>query len=100
MPFRWKDCAIARAHGGADIFCLASLLGYDDLISHADLVQGGIQPASPKKELKVNIRAVQAARPGAFGSGAPFTELLIQRNQSAGFRRLHPHRQSRHGPLL
>ena len=32
--------SVARAHGGAHVFCLAGFLDDDDLIRHAGLVQG------------------------------------------------------------
>ena len=40
MSLSWEDVSVARAHGGAHVFCLAGLLGDDDLIRHAGLIQG------------------------------------------------------------
>ena len=43
MAFGRQDVAITRSHGGTDVFRLASLLGDDDLISHARLrLEGSI----------------------------------------------------------
>jgi hypothetical protein len=40
MSLSWEDVSVARAYGGAHVFCLAGFLGDDDLIRHAGLVQG------------------------------------------------------------
>ena len=42
MSLSWEDVSVARAHGGAHVFCLAGFLGDDDLIRHAGLVQGEV----------------------------------------------------------
>jgi hypothetical protein len=39
MSFGRKNVAIARTHGGTNVFCLAGLLGDDDLIRHVGLVR-------------------------------------------------------------
>ena len=40
MSLSWEDVSVARAYGGAHVFCLAGFLGDDDLIRHAGLVRG------------------------------------------------------------
>ena len=42
MPLSWEDVSVARAYGGAHVFCLAGFLSDDDLIRHAGLVRGAV----------------------------------------------------------
>jgi hypothetical protein len=37
MALSWKNVAVARTNGGADVFRLAGFLGDDDLISYDGL---------------------------------------------------------------
>src|SRR5271166_2594085 len=50
MSLSRKDVSVARAHGGAHVFCLASFLGDDDLIRHAGLVRGTLVGARTREE--------------------------------------------------
>ena len=43
MAFGREDISIARADGSADVFCLASFLGDDDLLEHSLLPEGTVQ---------------------------------------------------------
>src|SRR5271154_1811347 len=62
MPLSREDVSVARAHGGAHVFCLAGFLGDDDLIRHAGLVRGTLDGERTRRTYREHDRVASDLR--------------------------------------